>query len=333
LKILHNNEISRELWADLLAKTSFSSPFQTPEYFDVTGSIKGYNPEVFALYSSGKLKIIMLVILLRESGFKGIFSRRGIIFGGPLIFNATTQELSFFLTESYHRLKGKAIYLETRNFFDYTTYKESFFISGWNYIPYLDVTLNLEGINRETLTSLFNYNRRREIKQTISLGTTYSQCSQENEILEIYQILKELYSNKVKLPLPPFEYFFEYFKAGMLKVFIVIHEGKTIGGSFCPILPDKGLYTYYYCGLRNYNKRIFPTHLAILAALEYAIDNNIPNIYFMGAGRPGIEYGIRKYKLEFGGDLVENGRFLKVLNPFFYNLGKFGIKVMKIFPL
>ena len=271
----------------------------------------------------------MVVSLMKETGPLGYFTRRGIVFGGPVIHDTTTEELYFFLTESINCLKGKAIYIETRNFFDYSYYKDSFIKSGWNYEPYLNVKLNLNGVSKENLPSLFKYNRRREIKQSILNGATYRLCSKKEEVFDVYQILRETYRINAKLPLPPFDFFFEFFKADVFKVFVVMHEEKIIGGSFCPVLPVKGLYTFYYCGQKDYHKRIFPTHLAVLAALEYAIENKIPLVDFMGAGKPDIEYGVRNYKLEFGGELVEQGRFLKVLNPFLYNLGKIGLAIKK----
>ena len=330
MEFLQNNEISREEWKHLLIDGLFASPFQTPEYFDFISKIKGYNAAAFALSDSGKINTLMVVTIMKEKGLSGFFSRRGIIFGGPVINDVTPDMLSFFLTESAKRLKGKAIYLETRNFFDYSFYIDSFLKSGWKYKPYLNVMLNLDGVKKENLLSLFKYNRRREIKQSILKGATYHKCSNEEEIFGVYQILQKLYNENVKLPLPSFGFFLEFFKTNILKVFVVMHEEKVIGGSFCPVLPKKGLYTYYYCGIRDYNTKIFPAHLAILAALEFAIENNIPVIDFMGAGKPDVEYGVRNYKLEFGGELVEYGRFLKVMNPFLYSLGKIGLKALKV---
>jgi lipid II:glycine glycyltransferase (peptidoglycan interpeptide bridge formation enzyme) len=330
LKILHNNDIPRDLWSDLLAQTSFSSPFHTPEYFNFLKDNEGSNPIVLALEESDILRVLMVISIMKEPGIKGFFSRRGIIFGGPLIFEATSKELFFFFSETERILKRKAIYLETRNFFDYSGYLSSFTEAGWAYEPYLNIQINLEGIGNEELLSSFKYNRRREIKQSISNGASYHLSEKKEEILSVYQILKELYRENIKLPLPTFDFFYEFYESGILKVFVVVHEGKIIGGSFCPVLAEKGLYTYYYCGLRNYHKQIFPTHLAVLASIEYAIENFIPKVDFMGAGKPGVEYGVRTYKLEFGGDLVEHGRFIKVLNPFLYKLGKFGLKVLKV---
>lgn len=148
---------------------------------------------------------------------------------------------------------------------------------------------------------------------------------------KVYNILKQNYKERVKLPLPDLDFFLRYFHTQELIVFGVLHNSEIIGGAFCPVLKNRKLFTFYYCGLRLYHKKIFPTHLAILAAMEYCIENSIPVFDFMGAGRPDVEYGVRKYKLEFGGDLLEYGRFIKINNRFLFYVGKLGIKASSIF--
>jgi lipid II:glycine glycyltransferase (peptidoglycan interpeptide bridge formation enzyme) len=325
--LLHNN-IPKDKWIRLLETSSFTSPFQTPEYFAIISKVTGFMGEVFALSVSETLKILMVVTIIKEPGVMGLFTRRGIIFGGPVISQASKTEMTYFLSTATQLLKRKAIYLETRNFFDYTMFEDSFKESRWVYNSYLNVKLNLDGITKDSLFKLFKYNRRREIKQSILNGASYSLCSKEEDFFKIYQILKELYFRKVKLPLPSLDFFRELYKVNILKVFIVKHDNYTIGGSFCMIFPGKNLFTFYYCGIRDYNPRIFPTHLAVVAALEFAIDNKIPLVDFMGAGQPNVDYGVRKYKLEFGGDLVDQGRFLNVLNPLLYKVGKWGLKFL-----
>ena len=331
MRILQDNEISIEKWNNLLSLCPFASPFQTPQYFDLICNIKEFDGKVYALEKSGLIRVLMVVSIMRESGVVGAFSRRGIIFGGPLIDGATHEDLLFFLSAVAKRLKRKVIYLETRNLFNYSLYKNSFLGSDWIYQSYLDVQHDLKGVNKRELLSSFKYNRRREIKQSIINGATYHLSIDKEEIFTVYKILQQLYKDNVKLPLPAFEFFIGFLRTNLLKVFVVKHDEKIIGGSFCPVLPEKGLYTFYYCGLRDYHKQVFPTHLAVLAALEFAVENNIPKVSFMGAGKPDIGYGVRQYKLEFGGELVEYGRFLKVLNPFLYQIGKLGLKVYKIF--
>ena len=60
------------------------------------------------------------------------------------------------------------------------------------------------------------------------------------------------------------------------------------------------------------------------------LEANLKILDFMGAGLEGQEYGVRKYKLEFGGELVEYGRFRKVNNKFLFIIGKMGLRVMRL---
>ena len=51
-------------------------------------------------------------------------------------------------------------------------------------------------------------------------------------------------------------------------------------------------------------------------------------IDFMGAGKPNIEYGVRDYKLRFGGELKEDGRFTVIFKPMMYRFGLFALKIL-----
>ena len=48
---------------------------------------------------------------------------------------------------------------------------------------------------------------------------------------------------------------------------------------------------------------------------------------FCGAVKPDKPYGVRDYKLKFGGQLVNWGRFEKVHKPFLMEIGKTGLKI------
>ena len=102
---------------------------------------------------------------------------------------------------------------------------------------------------------------------------------------------------------------------------------KLWGGSFCFYYENDSIYTFYYAGLRNYNKKIFPTHIAIMGVIKFAIKNNLKFVDFMGAGTPGVDYGVREFKSKFGGDLKEYGRFIRINKPKLYNIGKLGLRV------
>lgn len=327
--IYKNEQVDRKLWNNLLDQSEFASPFQTPEFLDFFNQNVNMEAFVIALGNTMVYSALCVVTLQKENGLKGYFSRRAIIYGGLVLSKKSTiDEVQLFLFEISKHCSKRAIYLEIRNYFDYTAFNVSFLNSGWSYLPYLNIQLSLNNLSKETMLKKFKYNRRREINLSISEGAIYGLCENEKEIEAVYNILSDLYKTRVKLPLPTLSYFLYMFQFKIAHVFVVKHKGKIIGGSICPFLNNKGMYTYYYCGLRDYHKRIFPTHLAVIAAMEYAIDNEIPNFDFMGAGKPDDKYGVRDYKSQFGGDLVEHGRYLKVLNPVLYAVGKLGLTIM-----
>jgi len=329
LKILIDQEIPEKEWRELIDCSTLATPYQTVDYFRFVNNGTDYVARAFAIEIDHKLVASCVVTLMKEPGIKGFFSRRGIIFGGPVFQESSPQVLDQLLIAIKKGIGNKVIYLEVRNFNDYSPYHSSFTKEGWAYSDYLNVRLNLVNLTIDKVLARYKYNRRREIKQSLSSGASYRESQSDKEVNEVYSILKSLYKERVKLPMPSYEYFLEFMQSGLMKVFVVVHEDKIIGGAFCAILQGKGIFTYYYCGQRDYNPRIFPTHLAVHAAIEYGINNGFIYLDFMGAGKAETEYGVRKYKLEFGGDLLAWGRYTYVLNPILFKFGKVGLAIIR----
>jgi serine/alanine adding enzyme len=312
-----------------LSISPFSSPFQTPDFYTLVNSVPDFSADVFAVGDQVELKALCVVALQKDHGIKGFFSRRGIIYGGPLLADKAFEYLKKLLDEIEDYYKKKAIFIEVRNFFDYSQYHSLYKSNDWEWLPYLDIKLPLKFESTEKYLKSVKYNRRREIRLSIEEGAIFRRAKDIDEVDELYLILKELYHKKLKLPLPGKSFFEAIFNSPRGLVFSVIHNNKIIGGSFCFYLEQRSIYTMYYCGLRDYHNKIFPTHLSILGPLDFGIGNNLQYIDFMGAGLKGKEYGVRNYKLEFGGDLLEFGRFRKVNNRFLFILGEFGLQIMR----
>lgn len=326
MKIICNNEIQIEKWIKFCSENQFSSPFQTPSYYNLYNSFDHLSADVVAVENTkGEIKGLVVITLQQEKGVKGYFSRRGIIYGGPLLTDlASSKHLIDDLTNRYNK---KLIYIEIRNFFDFNKYKNIF--SAWSFSEHLNVQLKLEEVKDvDDYLKTLKYNRRREIKQSLKHGATFNECTTEADLKTIYNILQELYRDRVKLPLPPFEFFKKMLNQQNFIIFKVQHENKIIGGAICTYKYEKKIYTMFYCGIRDYHKKIFPTHLAVLAAIDFGIKSKLAEVDFMGAGKPDIEYGVRDYKLKFGGELVNHGRYVLVLDKKRYKLGHIGIKLL-----
>ena len=326
MKILKNEEIPLSAWKNLINSNIYATPFQTPEFYNLFNSVKGLTARALAVITSDKLLALAIITLQKEAGFKGTFSQRGIIYGGPLVDPEYPQVLNLLLKEIPSACGKRIIYIETRNFSDYGKHKDAFIKQKWKYSPYLN--FHLVTIDKASMIHNISSSRMRQIKRAIKLGVTWREAKSIAEVEEFYNILSDLYKKKIKKPLLPEDFFKTFFKQNLGKYLLVFLEGKLIGGMMCPILNGRAIYEFYICGLDQEYKQQYPSVMATWAAMEYANQNQIPLFDFMGAGPSGKEYGVRDFKSRFGGELVEYGRFIKVLNPLLYQIGKIAIKFL-----
>jgi serine/alanine adding enzyme len=326
MKLLYNQNVPRSLWREFIKVSPYASPFQTPDFFELFNSVPGYSANVLALEESGSLIALSVITAQKESGLKAFFSRRGIIYGGPLIDPDHPDALSELIKHIQEFFKNKVIYLEVRNYFDYSQFKSRYVSKGWRYEPWLN--FHLLTTDKLTIEASMSRSRLRQIHKAIKSGASWKEADKIEDIQSFYKILADLYKEKVGKPLMKWEFFKEFFVQKAGKYLLVYFNEKVIGGIMCPILPEKSIYEFYVCGLDQGYKEQHPSVMATWAAIEYANRNGIPLFDFMGAGSQDDQYGVRDFKERFGGELVEYGRFLKVLNPFLYENGKAALKLM-----
>ena len=95
------------------------------------------------------------------------------------------------------------------------------------------------------------------------------------------------------------------------------------------VADERTVYEWFECGLNAEFKDQYPSVLATFAGIQLALKTNRSRYDMMGAGEPGVPYGVRDFKSEFGGTLVEHGRFLSVCKPALYRFGAWGVKLLK----
>lgn len=327
MKVLTNEQIDNRLWEEFVAGNPHATPFQTWDYYRLLNHVKPSSGQAVCVVREDRILALAVIHIQREKGIKGYFSRRGVIFGGPLVDSAYPEALDQLLEGIGTLIGNRVIYLETRNLSDFSRWRNVFAGRGWAYHEHLNCVLEIK--SREQVLGGMSESRRRQIRMSLDNGATWEECSSPEDLEELYSLLKELYSKEVRLPLPSRGFFTAIYKSWFGKIFIVRHNGRIIGGSICPVLDKRAIYTFYYYGLKDYHKKIFPTHLALMAAIEYALQNGIGKVDFMGAGKPGEDYGVRDYKLKFGSELQEQGRFLKIESPLLYRIGKTGLEITR----
>jgi lipid II:glycine glycyltransferase (peptidoglycan interpeptide bridge formation enzyme) len=316
------SEINRKEWGTLVEQSHTASFFQTGECYDFYASLSFLKPFVFGVSENDKLTGLLCGYIIADGNpIMQYFSKRAIAPGGLLLDkNISSKALKMLLDKAAGELQNKAIYIEIRNYNDYSVFQSSIESVGFSYQPHLNIQVDTS--NADAIFSQLNESKRRQIKMAIKAGVFWLESTDTADIKDFYNCLSHLYKSKVKTPLFPLEFFEKLVKIPNGKLLVVKYNGKTIGGMACVVFAGNVLYEWFVCGDDRLLKELYPSVAATYAGIEYAAKNNISRFDFMGAGKPGSNYGVRNFKSKFGGELVENGRFLYLCNPFLYFIGK-----------
>ena len=319
--ILTYDLIDRQQWSELVRTSETGTWFQSPEAYDFFASLPELmEPFVYGVERAGKLCAVCVGYVTKEPNpIKQFFTRRAIIIGGVAVAaNGAKEDVVILLNYVRKELKPKSIYIEMRNFNDFSPWKEAFEAAGFAYKPHLNFHV-------DPSTNNLSDNRKRQLKKS---DAVVSEGVSELEIREWYEVLSELYRTKVKTPLWPIDFFLEAYRQGIAKFLLVKHEGRIIGGSMV-VADERTVYEWFECGLNAECKDQYPSVMATWGGIQLAHQSGCTRYDMMGAGEPGVPYGVRDFKAEFGGQMVEHGRFLCVCKPMLYRLGVCVVKILK----
>ena len=331
MRIIDGEHIDPVLWSELVNQSPMATWFQTREAYMFFNDLSFLEAFAIAVESDGQLKGLVVGYIQKDGGkIKQFFSRRAIVVGGPLLSDEITdEELAFLLSALIKRLQRKAIFIETRNFNDYTRWRPVFERLGFGYEPHYDVQVDTTSM--ELVNSKLDRNRKRNIKKALDNGVVIDENPSADDLRRLYSMLEELYTTKVKTPLFPFEFFEKLRKIPSSRFFVAKNaEGQLLGGLVCVALEHRAVYAWLACG-DDYNyKSLSPSVMVNYAGVSYAAREGMPMFDFMGAGKPDDGgYGVRDFKLKFGGALVEYGRYVHVCNRLLFGIGKMAVKVLK----
>lgn len=322
------NDINKDSWASLVQISPVASWFQTPEAYRFFDSLSFLEAFCIAVESDSVLKGVVVGYIQKDGGkFKQFFSRRAIINGGPLLANdISDEELTALLNATRQVLKRKAIYVETRNFNDYGRWRKVFEKNDFLYEPHLN--FHVDCSNFDVAESNIGKHRKRYIRLSQKNGASIVENPSESQLRVFYSVLAELYNTKVKAPLFPFEFFLKLFALKSCHYVLIEYGGVVIGGSVCVCTPQT-TFEWFACGKDGQFKNVYPSSLTKYAGIKMAHDKGCKIFDMMGAGKPDERYGVRDFKAEFGGKLVEFGRFRFVFSPVLFKIGTIVVKLLK----
>lgn len=329
IKLLTYPEIDPQQWNELVQSSPTATWFHTNEAYRFYQSVSGMQAFAYGVAEEGRLVGVIVGFTTQSTNaIQQYFTKRAIIYGGPLLdADISNEALSTLLKTVVKNIALNPIYIETRNFNDYNQWKDIFEINGFAYQPHLNFHVNTT--TTEIAQNNIGKHRWKYIRLSMRDGAKIIDTPTIDQVRAFYSILQDLYRTKVKTPLWSWEFFERLYYIENATYILVELDGKIVGGAACVCLPGNALYEWYACGLDNCRDDIRPTSVAIWGEIQYAAENGYPLLDFMGAGKPDEPYGVRDFKAEFGGELVEHGRFLCVRKPLLYATGKMGVKWLK----
>lgn len=314
-------------WGTFVENHSQGNFFQSPRAFELFYSVDGYEPLLLVAYKNNKIVGSLLAVFTKEGGgIKGFLSRRFIVWGGPLVLGREPTVYSELLKNLNQIASRKAIYIQFRNFFDLSSFRDVFEFNGFEFEEHLNILIDLTK-NEESLWQEVHSKRRNEIRRARKEGTKFVVSESIEALHESFKVLEEVYQ-RAKLPLPKREFFENAYKLlgrKHFKVFNATVEDKIIGVMFALIFKDT-IYDWYAGSYKDYYKK-YPNDLIPWEVFLWGKEKGFTMFDFGGAGKPNIPYGVRDYKKKFGGEFVNYGRFEKINKPILYSMGKLGLSL------
>ncbi len=321
---------NRQEWSAFVKNHPNGNIFQTPEIVDLYRSYKLITPIIIACKNSdGTLVGILVAAIQKEhSGIAGIVSSRSIIWGGPLVDANHPQAFALILNAYETLIKSKVIYTQFRNLWKLSAEESSILVSkGYAYEDHLNILVDLTKTEDQLWKELHS-KRRNEIRKAIKEGVTVREIKTEEEVSAAYNILKEVYDN-ARLPLYSKAFFLSAWKilskTGNIKVFGAFSETKLVG-TMIVLCYGNCIYDWYAGSLRSYYHKN-PNDLIPWEVFKWGKANDFTQFDFGGAGKPDKKYGVRDYKIKFGGEIVNPGRFEKIHQKKLFAFAKFGFGI------
>lgn len=328
--ITNINQINQKDWENFVHHHPNGNPFQSPQFYNFLSRQADFEPLIISAWNDNILKGILLAYNQKKGNrLKGFFSKRTIVYGGPLLQDNQKDEVFNCLITELNK-QSNSIYTEFRNLFSLDTFKNQFQLSGFQYNPHLNNIVSIPAAEEKDPIQILNSSKRRQVRKSLKSGAKIIVPRGKEDIKAFYDILKKLYKEKVKKPLPEWSFFEEFYNREDLGKYLLIQQDENIiGGIMCPIFKDT-IYEWYIAGLDGKIKNVYPSVLATYAPIEYAANNGLKYFDFMGAGKPGQDYGVREFKSKFGGKELENGRFVRINNKILYSIGRMGLKILSL---
>ena len=312
MRVLLNKDINRADWSAFVASHPQGNIFQTPEMYEVYACAEHVTPIAIAAVEDDEIVGILVSQYMTNGGaLASWITARSIITGGPLARNNDPAIIQA-LMEAYKKLLPcKTIYSEIRPIYPVND------MPGWKRVGHYNLVMRLEKTEEELFEQMHK-ERRRNVNQAIKAGLTFKELTTADEIQQVVALIEKTYRrkhvpigylnmfDKVQGILRDYAHFFGCYTA----------EGQMIAGQV-RLCYGTLVYAWFAGSDEDYFK-LRPNDFTMWNVIRWAREKGYKEFDFGGGGEPGKPYGVRDYKLKYGCEMYDYGRFIFAHRPITY---------------
>lgn len=312
----------KETLNEFVFKSQYSTFFQTGYMLDIYSEVPGCEPISLAAVKDNEILASLVgVKFIEKDGVFKRFSTHSTIRGGPIwVDSEIGRKAAMSLIQEYNRrTKNVSLFNKIYPMYD-NGLPEVLQPYKYEQEDFLNFLVNLNRSEEEIWNSM-NKKRRYGVRKAEKNNLKVKEVENEDEVKIFYELLKET-SESANIPIKDYKLFSNIFNIlvpkGLSTIYLASYNSTYIGGMLT--LDYKNIiYDWYACSSRKH-LHLYPNDYLVWHVLSKGSKNGYSLFDFGGAGNPDKPYGVREFKREFGGDVVNYGTYTLINKPVTLNL-------------
>lgn len=313
--------IGKSKWNTFVQKHPQGTVFQTYEMYEVYQNTSHNQPIVSAVLEDGcVLGLLLAVLMWNGNPITKLFTARSIIIGGPLVLGDDETVLKLLMRGYRNVLPRCTIYSEIRPIYCMDSLGAFLKEEGFNRKGHFNLTLEVDR-DEQSIWEGMHKERQRNIRHAEKVGLEYKEVEDDRSVDEVVDMIRLTYKRK-RVPMADFDLLLQAKRAlkEHISFFAAYYDGRVIAGQIRLCYKDL-VYAWFAGSDENYFKQR-PNDFLMWNVICWAHNKGYKYFDFGGGGEPGVPYGVRDYKLKYGCQMFDFGRFQIFHRPLMYKMGE-----------
>jgi len=331
------SSIDPDSWDDFTKTNPNSNIFHTRAFADIFQDCSKYTPYTFFLEEDGRPLAAIISIQSKLLGTPFVsYASRAVVYGGILCSDKMNDKYWHKhlgkLIHSYDTsLEKETLFTEIRNINESTHCILPFAKEKYKFIPHLNYILDLT-LGEQTLWENLSQGLRKSLRKAQEGTIEVIELTTGDHIEALHSLVSTTYS-KVHIPCFDLEIFKKAWNllspAGYIRVTLAKDHERLLAARAALIY--NGRVFDWFAGSSEQGDAKSANALLAWDMIRWGCQNGAKCFDFGGAGDPNKHYGVREFKMRFGGQLVNYGRFMRIYSTARYMTGSLGYKILRRF--